>query len=135
MTNREQYIKLYTDKIAELEEQLAEMKSVHLSIAKDYGSELCSEDMIRKEEFLQEEIEHAKIREKEEAKQFQIFVKQQILDFNASILKVEENLKNCISDNSIRNCNILITAYKEAIKIAEKDLEEANSFMALSNND
>lgn len=47
-------------KILELEQQLSELKEMHAAQWYNYGSELCSGDMIKKEEKLENEINDLK---------------------------------------------------------------------------
>ena len=46
--------------IEELEQELKKMKQIHMSLWETYGSELCSADMIRQEEKLEEKIKKLK---------------------------------------------------------------------------
>ena len=52
-----------SSEIKELEKELASLKSANRDLWKTYGSELCSGDMIRKEEILEKKI--AKLKEEE----------------------------------------------------------------------
>lgn len=46
--------------VKELEQELREMKNVHMNMAQTYGSELSTGDMLLKEKVLQEEITRAR---------------------------------------------------------------------------
>ncbi len=43
-------------KIEELEKKLLDMRSYHMSIWNEYGSELCAGDMIKQEKEIEDEI-------------------------------------------------------------------------------
>lgn len=55
------------EKIESLERALDNMKSLHLKMAKEYGSELCAGDMLKQEAKLQEEIDELKAEYKSNA--------------------------------------------------------------------
>lgn len=46
--------------IKEKEQALTSMRSYHMSLWNDYGSELCAGDMVKQERKLQEEIDELK---------------------------------------------------------------------------
>jgi hypothetical protein len=60
MKDKREELKIYVDNVSRLEKELAETLRLHSSIAKDYGSELCPEDMIRQERRIEQFIKEAK---------------------------------------------------------------------------